>query len=60
MSGTRPNDNRTSPDFRDAALVYECEEKCTYASDRHDEDVRIISFRVASREERAQYEQDVQ
>lgn len=70
-------------DFRDAALVYENPEKCTYTSDRMDEkrwldlalvrihgrvlalaytmrgaDVRIISFRMASREEREQYEQD--
>jgi len=70
-------------DFRDAALVYESPEKCTYHSDRatesrwldlalvrvhgrvlalvytlRGEKVRIISFRVASKEEREQYEQD--
>jgi uncharacterized protein len=72
-------------DFRDAPLVYESPDKCTYTSDRRSEnrwldlalvqihgrvlaliytlrgkDVRIISFRVASREERRQYEQDTQ
>jgi uncharacterized DUF497 family protein len=70
-------------DFRDAHLVYDNPEKCTYDSSRHGElrlmdvamavihgrllalvytergdDVRVISFRPASREERKQYEQD--
>lgn len=70
-------------DFRDAHLVYENPEKCTYDSSRKGErrwmdiafavvkgrllalvytergdDVRVISFRPASREEREQYEQD--
>jgi uncharacterized DUF497 family protein len=70
-------------DFRDAHLVYDNPEKCTYESSRPDEerwldlaiavlhgkllaliytrrgeDVRIISFRPASQEERKQYEED--
>ena len=70
-------------DFRDAHLVYDNPEKCTYASSRAGEprlmdlafavvrgrllalvyskrgdDIRVISFRPASREERKQYEQD--
>jgi hypothetical protein len=70
-------------DFRDAHLVYDNPEKCTYDSSRIGElrlmdvamavihgrllalvytergdDVRVISFRPASREERKQYEQD--
>lgn len=70
-------------DFRDAHLVYDNPEKCTYDSSRLGEfrlmdvamavihgrllalvytergdDVRVISFRPASREERKQYEQD--
>ena len=70
-------------DFRDAHLVYENPDKCTYDSSREGErrwmdiafavvkgrlltlvytergdDVRVISFRPASREERKQYEQD--
>jgi uncharacterized DUF497 family protein len=70
-------------DFRDAHLVYENPDKCTYDSSREGErrwmdiafavvkgrlltlvytergdDVRVISFRPASREEREQYEQD--
>ena len=70
-------------DFRDAHLVYENPDKCTYDSSRAGErrwmdiafavvkgrllalvytergdDVRVISFRPASREEREQYEQD--
>ena len=72
-------------DFRDASLVYENPEKCTYDASREDEyrlmdvalaivkgrlltlvyaehgdDVRVISFRNASREERRQYEEDAQ
>ncbi|MGA3135130.1 MAG: BrnT family toxin [Terracidiphilus sp.] len=70
-------------DFRDAHLVYNNPDKCTYDSSRADErrlldiavavirgrllaliytergdDVRVISFRPASREEREQYEHD--
>jgi hypothetical protein len=70
-------------DFRDAHLVYDNPDKCTYESSRAGErrlmdiafavvrglllalvytnrgdDVRVISFRPASREERKQYEQD--
>jgi hypothetical protein len=70
-------------DFKDAHLVYDNPEKCTYDSSRAGErrfidvalavikgrlltliytergdDVRVISFRAASREERKQYEQD--
>lgn len=70
-------------DFRDACLVYENPDKCTYDASRGDEcrlmdvalavikgrlltlvytergdDVRVISFRHASREERMQYEKD--
>jgi uncharacterized protein len=70
-------------DFRDAHLVYESPNKCTYDASREGEyrlmdvalavvrgklltlvytergdDVRIISFRNASREERRQYEED--
>ena len=70
-------------DFKDAHLVYDNPDKCTYDSSREDErrlmdiafavvkgrlltliyterggDVRVISFRPASREEREQYEQD--
>jgi uncharacterized DUF497 family protein len=70
-------------DFKDAHLVYNNPEKCTYDSNRAGErrlmdlafaivrrrllalvytergdDVRVISFRPASREERKQYEQD--
>jgi uncharacterized protein len=70
-------------DFKDAHLVYENPNKCTYEARYKDErrlmdlatavvhgrlltliytergdDVRIISFRVASREEREQYEED--
>ncbi len=72
-------------DFKDAHLVYENPDKCTYESSGKDErrlmdlamavihgrvltliytyrgeDVRVISFRPASREEREQYEQDSQ
>lgn len=72
-------------DFRDADLVYDSPNKCTYVSDRRGElrwmdlalavihgkllaliytkrgnDVRVISFRPASREERRQYEKDAQ
>jgi uncharacterized DUF497 family protein len=70
-------------DFRDAYLVYENPDKCTYDASRGDEyrlmdvalavikgrlltlvymeqddDVRVISFRHASRTERKQYEED--
>ena len=70
-------------DFRDAHLVYDNPDKCTYDASRQDEyrlmdvalavlrgrlltlvymeigdDVRVISFRNVSREERKQYEQD--
>jgi len=57
-------------DFLDAALMYENPDRCTYLSGRPDEsrrldralvrgeDVRIISFRVAPREERKRHEQD--
>ena len=70
-------------DFKDAHLVYDNPDKCTYDSHRPGErrlmdvavaviqgrllaliytergnDVRVISFRPASREEREQYEQD--
>jgi len=70
-------------DFRDAYLVYENPNKCTYEASRDDEyrlmdvalavlkgkllslvytedgeDVRVISFRNASREERKRYEED--
>lgn len=70
-------------DFKDAHLVYENPDKCTYEAEYRGErrlmdlatavvhgrlltliytergdDVRVISFRTASREEREQYEQD--
>lgn len=70
-------------DFKDAHLVYENPDKCTYEASRDDEyrlmdialafvkgrlltlvytergeDVRVISFRNASREERKRYEED--
>jgi uncharacterized DUF497 family protein len=70
-------------DFKDAHLVYDNPDKCTYDSSRQGErrwldlalalihgrllalvytqrgdDLRVISFRPASREERQQYEQD--
>ena len=70
-------------DFRDAHLVYESPDKCTYDASRedeyrlmdvalavvkgrlltlvyteNDEEVRVISFRNASREERKRYEED--
>ncbi|MDE3186589.1 MAG: BrnT family toxin [Acidobacteriota bacterium] len=72
-------------DFKDAHLVYDNPEKCTYQSSRDSEhrlmdiamavihgrvltlvytergnEVRVISFRTASREERRQYEKDSQ
>lgn len=73
-------------DFRDAGLVFDNPEKCTYRSPRaadeprwldlamavihgkllaliytmREADVRVISFRAASREERKQYEKDTQ
>jgi uncharacterized DUF497 family protein len=70
-------------DFKDAHLVYENPDKCTYEASHKGErrlmdlamavvrrrlltliytergdDVRVISFRPASREEREQYEKD--
>ena len=70
-------------DFKDASLVYENPDKCTYDASREDEyrlmdvalalikgrlltlvytergdEVRVISFRHASREERKRYEED--
>ncbi|MGH9344713.1 MAG: BrnT family toxin [Terriglobia bacterium] len=70
-------------DFKDAYLVYDNPNKCTYEASREDEyrlmdvalavirgrhltlvytedgdEVRVISFRHASREERKQYEED--
>jgi hypothetical protein len=70
-------------DFKDAYLIYENPDKCTYEASREDEyrmmdvalavikgrlltlvytergdDVRVISFRNSSREERKQYEAD--
>lgn len=70
-------------DFRDAFLVYENPDKCTYDASRNDEyrlmdvalavvrgrlltlvytenrdQIRVISFRHASRTERKQYEED--
>jgi uncharacterized DUF497 family protein len=70
-------------DFRDAHLIYDNPDKCTYMSNRPNErrwmdlavavlhgklltliyskcgeDIRVISFRPASREERKQYEED--
>ena len=70
-------------DFKDAYLVYDNPDKCTYDASRGGEprrmdialavikgrlltlvytergvDIRVISFRPASREERKQYEQD--
>lgn len=70
-------------DFKDAYLVYENSDKCTYDASRYDEfrlmdvalavvkgrvltlvytededEVRVISFRHASREERKRYEED--
>jgi uncharacterized DUF497 family protein len=70
-------------DFRDADLIYESPDKCTYNASRDDEyrlmdvalavvrgrlltlvyaeqddQVRVISFRNASRTERRQYEED--
>jgi uncharacterized protein len=72
-------------DFKDAHLVYDDPDKCTYEACRDDEsrwmdialvairgrvlalvytergeDVRVISFRPASREERKLYEEDKQ
>ena len=79
----RSNLKKHGLDFKDAHLVYDNPEKCTYDSSRAGErrfidvalavikgrlltliytergdDVRVISFRPASREERKQYEQD--
>ena len=70
-------------DFKDAHLVYENPDKCTYEArsigerrlmdlamavvhgklltmiyTERDSDIRVISFRPASREEREQYEKD--
>jgi uncharacterized DUF497 family protein len=79
----RSNLEKHGLDFRDAHLVHDNPEKCTYESSRKGErrlldlafamvkgrllalvyterggDVRVISFRPASREEREQYEED--
>jgi uncharacterized DUF497 family protein len=79
----KTNLNKHGLDFRDAHLVYDNPNKCTYDSSREGErrwmdiamavirgrllaliytkrgnDVRVISFRSASREEREQYELD--
>jgi uncharacterized protein len=79
----RSNLRKHGLDFRDAHLVYENPDKCTYDASRQDEyrlmdvalavvkgrlltlvytergdDVRVISFRNASREESKQYEKD--
>lgn len=70
-------------DFKDAYLIFENPDKCTYDASRYDEyrlmdvalavvkgrvltlvyteeenEVRVISFRQASREERKRYEED--
>jgi uncharacterized protein len=79
----KSNLNKHGLDFRDASLVYENPNKCTYDASRGDEyrsmdvalalvkgklltlvyteredEVRVISFRNASRTERKQYEED--
>ncbi|HVC47435.1 MAG TPA: BrnT family toxin [Terracidiphilus sp.] len=79
----KSNLNKHGLDFKDAGLVYENPDKCTYESPRPSEsrcmdiatavihgrlltliytrrgdDIRVISFRPASREEREQYEED--
>ena len=79
----RSNLKKHGLDFKDAHLVYDNPEKCTYDSSRAGElrmmdvalavvkgrlltliytergdDVRVISFRPASREERKQYDED--
>ncbi|MGA3264461.1 MAG: BrnT family toxin [Terracidiphilus sp.] len=79
----RSNLKKHGLDFKDAHLVYDNPEKCTYDSSHAGErrlidialavvkgrllalvytergdNVRVISFRPASREERKQYEQD--
>lgn len=79
----RANLKKHGLDFKDAYLIYENPEKCTYEASRDDEyrlmdialavirgrlltlvytergeDVRVISFRNASREERKRYEED--
>jgi uncharacterized protein len=79
----KSNRKKHGLDFRDAYLVYENPDKCTYDASRDDEyrlmdiamavirgrlltlvyteigeDVRVISFRNASREERKRYEED--
>jgi uncharacterized DUF497 family protein len=79
----RSNLEKHGLDFKDAHLVYDNPDKCTYDSSRQGErrwldlalalihgrllalvhtqrgdDLRVISFRPASREERQQYEQD--
>jgi uncharacterized DUF497 family protein len=81
----RSNLQKHGLDFRDAHLIYDNPDKCTYDASREDEyrlmdvalallkgrlltlvymeigeEVRVISFRHASREERKQYEQDSQ
>jgi hypothetical protein len=79
----RSNLEKHGLDFKDAHLVYDNADKCTYEARQKGErrlldlafafakgrllaliytergdDVRVISFRPASREEREQYEQD--
>ena len=79
----RSNLKKHGLDFRDADLVYENPDKCTYEASREHEyrlmdvalavikgklltlvytenadEVRVISFRNASREERKRYEED--
>ena len=79
----RSNLEKHGLDFKDAHLVYDNPEKCTYDSSRKGErrwrdiavavihgklltliytergdQIRVISLRPASREEREQYEQD--
>jgi uncharacterized DUF497 family protein len=82
MRPSKSNLKKHGLDFKDAYLVYDNPDKCTYDSSRDDEyrlmdialavlkgrlltlvyergdDVRVISFRHASREERKQYEED--
>jgi len=80
---TKVESQEAGLDFKDAFLVYENPDQCTYDASRHDEyrqmdvalavikgrlltlvytengdEVRVISFRHASREERKQYEED--
>lgn len=77
-SKRRSNLKKHGLDFKDAYLVYENPDKCTYDASRispdgcgsvrgrvltlvyteNEDEVRIISFRHASREERKRYEED--